>query len=78
MARIWDFCEADLSLLDVDTVRVFSMYSMTFSKGINDVKVAFVVKEDLELDLLICLKDLLYMQIHQMKYLNQLRLPYYG
>ena len=51
MARIWDFREADLSRITPDSIMSLAQYSLAFPKGINDVNVAFVVKRDLELEL---------------------------
>lgn len=48
MGRLWDFTEADLSLLNSDTIQAMAQYSLRFPKGINDVKVAFAVARDLE------------------------------
>ena len=48
MGRLWDFTEADLSLLTSDTIQAMAQYSRKFPKGINDVKVAIAVKRDLE------------------------------
>jgi len=48
MGRLWDFSDADLSSLSVLTVIDMAQYSLKFSKGINDVKVAFVANKDLE------------------------------
>jgi hypothetical protein len=51
MSRMWDFREADLSLITPENIIAMSQYSQKYPKGINDVKVAFVVKRDLELNL---------------------------
>ena len=48
MGRLWDFTEADLSLLNSNTIHAMAQYSLKFPKGINDVKVAFAVARDLE------------------------------
>ena len=48
MGRLWDFTEADLSLLNSNTIQAMAHYSLKFPKGINDVKVAFAVTRDLE------------------------------
>ena len=48
MGRLWDFREADLSLLTTDTVKQMAQYSLNFPAGINDVKVAFVTSRPLE------------------------------
>jgi len=48
MGRLWDFCEADLSLLSSDTINSMAQYSLRFPNGINNVKVAFVVGRELE------------------------------
>jgi hypothetical protein len=48
MGRLWDFRDADLSSLDSDTVVQMAQYSLNFSPGINDVKVAFVASRDFE------------------------------
>jgi hypothetical protein len=48
MGRLWDFREADLSLLTTDTVKQMAQYSLNFPPGINDVKVAFVTSRPLE------------------------------
>lgn len=48
MGRLWDFTEADLSKLDSNTIQSMAQHSQKFAPGINDVKVAFVVKRDLE------------------------------
>lgn len=51
MARLWDFREADLSKMDSQTIAVMATYSTKLPPGINDVKVAFVVKRKLEFGL---------------------------
>ena len=51
MARLWDFRDADLSSFDYEDVNEMSQYPLKFSSGINDVKVAFVTKRDLEFGL---------------------------
>lgn len=51
MGRLWDFRDADLSSLDSETISEMAQYSLTFSSGINDVKVAFVTNSDLEFGL---------------------------
>jgi hypothetical protein len=51
MARIWDFRKADLSLVNTDSIMSMAQYSLAFPEGVNDVNVAFVVKRDLELEL---------------------------
>ena len=48
MGRLWDFIEADLSLLNSNTIQEMAQYLLKFPKGINDVKVAFAVNRDLE------------------------------
>lgn len=48
MGRLWDFRDADLSSLDHETIIEMAQYSLKFPLGINDVKVAFVTKRDLE------------------------------
>lgn len=47
MGRLWDFRNADLSSLDAKTIVAMAQYSLKFSSGINDVKVAFVTNSDL-------------------------------
>jgi hypothetical protein len=51
MGRLWDFREADLSSLDVDTIAEMAKHSTKFPAGINDVKVAFVAGRNLEFGL---------------------------
>ena len=48
MGRLWDFRNADLSLLDSSTIEEMAKYSMNFPPGINNVKVAFVAQRELE------------------------------
>ena len=48
MGRIWDFREADLSLLNPPTIASIARYPTRFPPGINDVKVAFVCGRELE------------------------------
>ena len=48
MGRLWDFTEGDLSLFDTNTIQAMAQYSLKFPPGVNDVKVAFAVKRDLE------------------------------
>jgi len=48
MGRLWDFRDADLSLLDLDVVKEMAQYSLRFPPGINDVKVAFLTSRNLE------------------------------
>ncbi|MFH2066477.1 MAG: hypothetical protein ABIK15_14850 [Pseudomonadota bacterium] len=42
MGRLWDFMDADLSLLNAEIVESIAGYSIQYPDGINDVKVAFV------------------------------------
>ena len=51
MARIWDIREADLSNVTDDSINSLAQYSLAFPKGVNDVKVAFVVKREMELEM---------------------------
>jgi hypothetical protein len=51
MGRLWDFRDADLSSLDNETIVEMAQYSKKFPRGINNVKVAFVVFGDLEFGL---------------------------
>jgi hypothetical protein len=51
MGRLWDFRDADLSSLDNETIVEMAQYSKKFPRGINNVKVAFVVFRDLEFGL---------------------------
>jgi hypothetical protein len=51
MARIWDFREADLSRITSDSIMSMAQYSLAFPEGINDVKVAFIVKREPDLKL---------------------------
>ena len=48
MGRLWDFRDADLSLLNTEVVKEMAQYSLRFPPGINDVKVAFVTSRNLE------------------------------
>jgi hypothetical protein len=48
MARLWDFRDADLSFLRSETIAEMGSYSLKYSPGIRDVKVAFVTRRDLE------------------------------
>ncbi len=51
MGRLWDFTDADLSLLSSSDVIDMAQYSMKFPPGINDVKVAFVTSGNLSFGL---------------------------
>ena len=48
MGRLWDFTDIDLSSLDSDDIPKMAQHSLSFSPGINDVKVAFVVTKTME------------------------------
>ena len=48
MGRLWDFRDADLSSLPTETVTEMAQYATKFPAGINDVKVAFVTRRDIE------------------------------
>ena len=48
MGMLWDFRDADLSLLDYSTIENMARYPMNFPAGICDVKVAFVTSRPLE------------------------------
>mgnify|MGYP001820170871 CR=1 FL=1 len=49
--RLWDFFDADLSLVNSETIREMAQYSLRFPPGVRDVKVAFVTDRDLEFGL---------------------------
>ena len=51
MVRLWDFRDADLSVLDTSTIAMMAQHSTKFPPGINDVKVAFVASRKLEFGL---------------------------
>ena len=51
MGRLWDFTDADLSLLNSETIRRMAQHSKSFPPGINDVKVAFMAGRPLEFGL---------------------------
>ena len=51
MGRLWDFRDADLSSLETETIVAMAQYSLKFSSGVNDVKVAFVTNRELEFGL---------------------------
>lgn len=48
MGRLWDFRDADLSLLSTESITEMGQYSLHFPSGINNVKVAIVAATDLE------------------------------
>jgi hypothetical protein len=48
MGRLWDFTRVDLSGLESATIQSMAKYSTRFPPGIRDVKVAFVVTENME------------------------------
>ena len=52
MGRLWDFREADLSDLSAGIISELAQYSLGFAKGINDVKVSFVVSKPDEYNVL--------------------------
>ena len=52
MGRLWDFRDADLSLLDASTIQEMARYSTTFPAGIDDVREAFVTSRNVEFGLL--------------------------
>ena len=45
MGRLWDFVDADLSLLDAEMVESIARYSTQYPDGIDNVKVAFVTNK---------------------------------
>lgn len=51
MGRLWDFRNADLSLLNAGTIAAMAEHPMQYPSGINDVKVAFVASRALEFGL---------------------------
>jgi len=57
MARIWDIREADLSKLTPDSINSLAQYTPSFQKGINDVKVSFVVKREMEFEVVTNIKS---------------------
>jgi len=51
MARLWDFCAADLSSLTPRTILEMARYSTGLPVGYGDVKVVFVAERALEFGL---------------------------
>jgi hypothetical protein len=51
MGRLWDLRDTNLSGLQSKTIVEIAQYPNTFPPGINDVKVAFVARRDIEFGL---------------------------